>query len=125
MQETHGYKKKWLSKSFLHVGYLFILQLIFIFAGISNSSKENKTNRRRHPIQKDEKIWPISKSWICLWRDMADQNINKGDQIRLKNFTVTDCLNRYNNPTSALTNRLSTCSIEVRHEFIYLVKRQL
>ena len=56
---------------------------------------------------------------------MADQNINKGDQIRLKNFTVTDCLNIYNNLTSALTNRLSTCAIEVRHEFIYLVKRQL
>ena len=41
---------------------------------------------------------------ICLWRDMANQNINKGDQIRLKNFTVTDCLNRYNNPTPACIN---------------------
>lgn len=50
---------------------------------------------------------------ICLWRDLAENNVQKGDCIKVTNFSVSETFGDNNTPIPAICNKFETSSVEI------------
>lgn len=55
---------------------------------------------------------------VCLWRDLAENNVQKGDCIKVTNFSVSETFGDSNTPIPAICNKFETSSVEVYISFI-------
>lgn len=59
-------------------------------------------------------VWEIP---VCLWRDLAENNVQKGDRIKVTNFSVSETFGENNTSIPAICN-FETSSVEVYISFV-------
>lgn len=55
---------------------------------------------------------------VCLWRDLAENNVQKGDCIKVTNFSVSETFGENKTSIPAICNKFETSSVEVYISFV-------
>lgn len=69
---------------------------------------EEEISFKRVKIRDEEGMIPV-----CLWRQIAETNVSRGDCVKLNNFMVTDTFNNMKQSVPAICNKYDSATIEI------------
>ncbi|KAK3093301.1 hypothetical protein FSP39_013873 [Pinctada imbricata] len=62
---------------------------------------------------------------VCLWRELAETEVRRGDSVKLTGFTVSETFNEDGQPIPAVTNKFKSANIEVLLALLFKDQKSL